>query len=109
MKKRFFSFLFILCLMFTFNSCAIQKAFKPKWTQNPKIEIVNSQTVIFRDVVKVEIISNNPYQITYVYDLIRFKPVTVVKGSFNIDLKRGDYLIQSNRKITKTYYDVIVE
>lgn len=109
MRRKIFNLLFILCLIFTFNSCAIQKQNKPKWTQNPKIEVVNDQTVIFRDVVKVEIISNNPYQITYVYDLIRFKLVKVVKGSFDIDLKRGDYLIQSNRKITKTYYDVIIE
>lgn len=109
MRKKIFNLLFIVCLMFTLNSCAIQKQTKPKWVQNPKIEVVNDQTVIFRDVVKVEIITNNPYQITYVYDLIKFKSVKVVKGSFDIDLKRGDYLIQSNRKITKTYYNVIIE
>lgn len=106
---RKFNILYLVSLLFILNSCATQKQTKPKWTQNPKIEIVNSQTVIFRDVVKVEMFSNNPYQITYVYDLIRFKPVKTVKGTFTIDLKRGDYLIQSNRKITKTYYDVMVE
>ena len=35
--------------------------------------------------------------------------VKIARGSFNVELKRGDYLIQSNRKITKTLYDVIIE
>lgn len=108
--KKLFSTIMILCfLALGFNSCAIQKNTNPKWVQDPRVEVVNSQTVIFRDVVKVEIITNNPSQITYVYDIRHFKPVQATKGSFLIDLKRGDYLIQSNRKITKTQYDVIIE
>ena len=48
-------------------------------------------------------------QITYVYDLKHSKLVKIARGSFDIDLSRGNYLIQSNRKITKTVYDVILE
>ena len=108
--KKLFSTIMILCfLALGFNSCAIQKETNPKWVQDPRVEVINSQTVIFRDVVKVEIITNNPYQITYVYDIRHFKPVQASKGSFEVNLKRGDYLIQSNRKITKTQYDVIIE
>jgi hypothetical protein len=108
--KKLFSTIMILCfLSLCFNSCVIQKETNPKWVQDPRVEVVNSQTVIFRDVVKVEIITNNPSQITYVYDIRHFKPVQASKGSFAVDLKRGDYLIQSNRKITKTQYDVIIE
>lgn len=108
--KKLFSTIMILCfLALGFNSCAVQKETNPKWVQDPRVEVVNSQTVIFRDVVKVEIITNNSSQITYVYDIRHFKPVQVSKGSFAVDLKRGDYLIQSNRKITKTQYDVIIE
>lgn len=107
--KKFYNLILTLVFVLGMVSCASQKPFEQKWVKDPRVEIVNEQTVIFRDVVKIEITSNNISQTTYVYDLKRFKPVTVSKGSFAIDLKRGDYLIQSDRKITKTRYDVIIE
>lgn len=107
--KRFYNLIFALMLLFGLASCASQKQFEQKWVKDPRVEIVNEQTVIFRDVVKIEITSNNASQTTYVYDLKRSKRVAVSKGSFAIDLKRSDYLIQSDRKITKTRYDVIIE
>jgi hypothetical protein len=33
----------------------------------------------------------------------------VARGSFIVDLPRGNYLIQSNKKITKMDYEVIIE
>jgi hypothetical protein len=33
----------------------------------------------------------------------------VARGSFGVDLSRGDYLVQSNKPITKTVYEVIIE
>ena len=106
--RKFINILAVLFAVIGLNACSTQKI-NPKWTQDPRVEVVNEQTVIFRDVVKIEIISNNPTQITYVYDLKHSKPVKTARGSFEVNVKRGDYLIQSNRKITKTQYEVVIE
>ena len=92
-----------------FSSCATLQQTNSKWINDPRVEVVNEQTVIFKDVIKIEIVTNNVAQITYVYDLKHSKLMKVARGSFDIDLSRGNYLIQSNRKITKTVYDVILD
>ena len=107
--KKIFNFVLVMFFVTMFGSCATSKHMNQSWTKDPRVEIVNEQTVIFRDVVKLEITANNPTQITYVYDIKHFKLVKVARSSFNVELKRGDYLIQSNRKITKTLYSVIIE
>ena len=107
--KKFFNLLLVMFFVVGLTSCASTSRINNKWISDSRVEIVNEQTVIFRDVVKIEIYSNNPTQITYVYDLEHSKNVKIARGSFNVELKRGDYLIQSNRKITKTLYDVIIE
>ena len=92
-----------------FNS--IDAAPRKKWfnKDDGRIEIVNEKTVIFKNVVKIEIKTNDDNQITYVYDLRHSKLVKVARGSFEVNLNRGDYLIQSDKKITKTVYEVIIE
>ena len=108
--KKLFSIGFISLIMLCgFSSCAALKQSNSKWINDPRVEVVNEQTVIFKDVVKIEIVTNNAAQITYVYDLKHSKLMKVARGSFDIDLSRGNYLVQSNRKITKTVYDVIIE
>ena len=107
--KKFFNLLLVMFFVVGLTSCASTSRINNKLVSDSRVEIVNEQTVIFRDVVKIEIFSNNPTQITYVYDLDQSTNVKVARGSFNVELKRGDYLIQSNRKITKTLYDVIIE
>ena len=83
---------------------------KPKWYENnSKIEVVNETTVIFKNVDKIEIKSNTINLVTYVYDLNRSKLMKVARGSFNVKLSKGDYLVQSNKPITKTVYEVIIE
>ena len=109
MKKLFSIWLISLILLCGFSSCATLKQTNSKWVNDPRVEVVNEQTVIFKDVVKIEIITSNTAQITYVYDLKHSKLMKVARGSFDIDLSRGNYLVQSNRKITKTVYDVIIE
>lgn len=109
MKKLFSIGLISLIMLCGFSSCATLQQTNYKWINDPRVEVVNEQTVIFKDVIKIEIVTNNVAQITYVYDLKHSKLVKVARGSFDIDLSRGNYLIQSNRKITKTVYDVILE
>jgi len=106
--KKIINALAVLFMMIGLNACQVQKT-NPKWTQDPRVEVVNEQTVIFRDVIRIEIISNNPAQITYVYDLKHGRPVKTARSSFEVNVKRGDYLIQSNRKITRTQYEVVIE
>ena len=108
MKKILFilisSILMISCT--TTNSVGI----KPKWYQNDsRIEVVNETTVIFKNVDKIEIKSNTNSLITYVYDLNHSKLMKVARGSFNVELSNGNYLVQSNKPITKTVYEVIIE
>lgn len=109
MKKLFSIGLISLIMLCGFSSCATLQQTNSKWINDPRVEVVNEQTVIFKDVIKIEIVTNNVAQITYVYDLKHSKLVKIARGSFDIDLSRGNYLIQSNRKITKTVYDVILE
>ena len=109
MKKLFGIGLIRFIMLCGFSSCATLQQTNSKWINDPRVEVVNEQTVIFKDVIKIEIVTNNVAQVTYVYDLKHSKLVKVARGSFDIDLSRGNYLIQSNRKITKTVYDVILE
>ena len=109
MKKLFSIGLISLIMLCGFSSCATLKQPNSKWVNDPRVEVVNEQTVIFKDVIKIEIVTNNVGQVTYVYDLKHSKLVKVARDSFDIELSRGNYLIQSNRKITKTVYDVILD
>ena len=109
MKKLFSIWLISLIMLCGFSSCATLQETNSKWINDPRVEVVNEQTVIFKDVIKIEIVTNNVAQITYVYDLKHSKLIKVARGSFDIELSRGNYLIQSNRKITKTVYDVILD
>ena len=109
MKKLFSIGLISLIMLCGFSSCATLKQPNSKWVNDPRVEVVNEQTVIFKDVIKSEIVTDNVGQVTYVYDLKHSKLVKVARGSFDIELSRGNYLIQSNRKITKTVYDVILD
>ena len=109
MKKLFSIGLISLIMLCGFSSCATLQQTNSKWINDPRVEVVNEQTVIFKDVIKIEIVTNNVAQVTYVYDVKHSKLIKVARGSFDIDLSRGNYLIQSNRKITKTVYDVILD
>jgi len=106
--RKIINALAVLSILIGLNACSVQKT-NPKWAQDSRVEVVNEQTVIFRDVVRIEIISNSPSQITYVYDLKHGRPVKTARSSFEVNVKRGDYLIQSNRKITRTQYEVVIE
>lgn len=77
--------------------------------RDSRIEVVNETTVIFKNVDKIEIKSTTSSLITYVYDLNHSKLMKVARGSFNVNLSKGDYLVQSNKPITKTVYEVIIE
>ena len=101
-------FILMLALLATMTTSYFVSARNP-FAKVSKVEVVNDQTVIFRNVIKIEIITNSADQITYVYDLDHSKPVKAARGSFNVDLPMGDYLVLSNRKITKTDYKTIVE
>lgn len=78
-------------------------------TQDSRIEIVNEKTIIFKDIVKIEIKTTKNDQITYVYDLRHSKLVKVARGSFEVNVPKGNYLIQSDKKITKTLYEIVIE
>jgi hypothetical protein len=107
--KKFITLLLLLCISLScFSGPALVR--KQKWYEkNPKVEIVNETTVIFKDVIKIQIKTTEPNQITYVYDLKNSKLVKVARGSFEIGLPIGNYLVQSDKKITKTIYEVVIE
>ena len=110
MKKKLLVLLSFLFIMFSVSSIDAAQSNKRKWFErDSRIEIVNENTVIFKDVVKIEIKTTNRDQITYVYDLTHSKLIKVARGTFYVDLSRGDYLVQSDKRITKTVYDVIIE
>ena len=92
-------------------SCSsVRTVGKQKWYErDSRIEVVNETTVIFKNVDKIEIKSNTSSLVTYVYDLNHSKLMKVARGSFNVNLSKGDYLVQSNKPITKTVYEVIIE
>lgn len=108
MKKFLTLFIVLFMSISCFSGPALVR--KHKWYEkNPKVEIINETTVIFKDVVKIQIKTNEPNQITYVYDLKKSTLVKVARGSFEIDLTEGNYLVQSDKKITKTIYEVMIE
>ena len=74
-----------------------------------RVEVVNEKTVIFKNVIKIEIRTNFEDQITYVYDIKRGRMAKIAKGAFEVDLPMGDYLVQSTMKITKTAYETHTE
>jgi hypothetical protein len=113
-------FLLITAILFTtcvFGSSVYAKPAKDNLKSKTeiidksKIEVVNESTIIFKDVIKVEIRvgKRNMDQITYVYDLKHSTLVKIARGSFVLELPRGNYLIQSNKRITKMDYKVIAE
>lgn len=108
MKKQI---IFLLFVLFTLIGCSGTKSLnKPKWFErDSRIEVVNESTVIFKDVLKIEIKTNDKNQVTYVYNLNHSKLVKVARGSFVVNLSRGNYLIQSDKRITKTIYEVVIE
>ena len=83
---------------------------RKRWFEkDPRIDVVNETTVIFNDVIKIEIRTSKNDQVTYVYDLLHSRLVKVARGSFVVDLPRGNYLVQSDKKITRTLYEVVIE
>ena len=105
--KNVFIVLISLFAMLGASSCSTtQNIINNK---DPRIEIVNEKTIIFKDIVKIEIKTNKNDQITYVYDLRHSKLVKVARGSFEVNVQRGNYLIQSDKKITKTVYEIVIE
>lgn len=110
MKKVILLLFSIIILVGCASTSEISTVPKNKWYDcDSRIEIVNEKTIIFKDVVKIEIRTNDKNQITYVYDLSKSRLVKVARGSFDVGLSRSDYLIQSDKRITKTIYDVIIE
>lgn len=94
-----------LLLFFIFlTSCA-------SLPKNNHIDIVNSNTVIFKDVSRIEIIACGKCedQLTYIYDLNKSEIVRISKGSFVCDSLQGDYLVQSNKPITRSEYKINIE
>ena len=110
--KRFLSVIAILLMTCVFSaSVDARPTKKSRIEDNPKIEIVNETTIIFKDVVKIEVrvAKKNSDQITYVYDLKHSTIVKIARGSFEVELPIGNYLVQSNKRITRTDYEVIAE
>ena len=103
--KKFIVFL-LLC-MFSGTGCTSSRLL----SNSTQYEIVNDKTVIFRNVVKIEVQACNSCenQITYIYDLNNSKLVKVARGSFSIEVPNGNYLIQSDKRITNVDYKVLVE
>ena len=99
--------LFLLLCMFIGTGCNSSKLL----SNTTQYEIVNDKTVIFRNVVKIEVQTCNSCenQITYIYDLNNSKLVKVARGSFSIEIPNGNYLIQSDKRITNVDYKVLVE
>lgn len=123
MKRLLVVFTFAFALLFntttTYAEVAsnkelarVEQRLKKHYKNDPRIEIVNETTVIFHNVVKIEIKnnSNRPNeQVTYIYDMKNSALIKVARGSFEVELPMGKYLAQSNKKITKMDYEIIVE
>ena len=123
MKRLLVVFTFVFALLFntttTYAEVAsnkelarVEQRLKKHYKNDPRIEIVNETTVIFHNVVKIEIKnnSNRPNeQVTYIYDMKNSTLIKVARGSFEVELPMGKYLVQSNKKITKMDYEIIVE
>lgn len=121
MKRFFITALLVLCVAVGFTTEAapsksvktinkeLVKKHKRWFEKDPRIDVVNETTVIFNDVIKIEIRTSKNDQVTYVYDLRHSKLVKVARGSFVVDLPRGNYLVQSDKRITRTVYEVVIE
>jgi len=123
MKRLLVVFTFAFALLFntttTYAEVAsnkelarVEQRLKKHYKNDPRIEIVNETTVIFHNVVKIEIKnnSNRPNeQVTYIYDMKKSALIKVAHGSFEVELPMGKYLVQSNKKITKMDYEIIIE
>ena len=123
MKRLLVVFTFAFALLFntttTYAEVAsnkelarVEQRLKKHYKNDPRIEIVNETTVIFHNVVKIEIKnnSNRPNeQVTYIYDMKNSALIKVARGSFEVELPMGKYLVQSNKKITKMDYEIIIE
>ena len=123
MKRLLVVFTFAFALLFntttTYAEVAsnkelarVEQRLKKHYKNDPRIEIVNETTVIFHNVVKIEIKnnSNRPNeQVTYIYDMKNSTLIKVARGSFEVELPMGKYVVQSNKKITKMDYEIIVE
>jgi len=121
--KKILVMLSIVAMMFTTSVvyagvasdkdlASVERQIKRSYKNDPRIEIVNETTVIFHNVVKIEIRNNSKTaneQVTYVYDLKKSNLIKVARGSFEVELPEGNYLIQSNKKITKMEYDIMIE
>lgn len=107
--KKILTLFILLCFSISSFSAPVSVRKKKWYEKNPKVEIVNENSVIFKDVVKIQIKTNEVNQITYVYDLKKSILIKVARGSFELNLPISDYLVLSNKKITKTVYEVIIE
>ena len=110
--KKLLTILTLIAMLVCSVSIADAKPIKKRWfDKDPRIEIVNETTVIFHNVVKIEVKASSRCsdQVTYIYDLRRSTLVKVARGSFKVDLPEGNYLVQSNKKITKMDYEVVIE
>ena len=90
--------LLVLGLMLIATSCA-----STQYAKN--VEVVNDKMVILKDVEKIAVLTPNPDKITYVYDLNTSRLIKVAQGSFDIRVNKGQYLIQSDSKIAKAFYE----
>lgn len=123
MKRLLVVFTFAFALLFntttTYAEVAsnkelarVEQRLKKHYKNDPRIEIVNETTVIFHNVVKIEIKNNSNRaneQVTYIYDMKNSSLIKVARGSFEVELPMGKYLVQSNKKITKMDYEIIIE
>lgn len=123
MKRLLAVFIFAFALLFntttTYAEIAsnkelarVERQLKKNYKNDPRIEIVNETTVIFHNVVKIEIKNNSNRaneQVTYIYDMKNSTLIKVARGSFEVELPMGKYLVQSNKKITKMGYEIIIE
>lgn len=110
MKKKLLVLLSFLLIALNISTADAARVNKTRWFErDSRIEVVNDKTIIYKDVVKIEIRSNDKNQITYIYDLEHSKLVKVARGTFCVDLPRGNYLVLSDKRITKTVYEVIIE
>ena len=71
MKKLFSIGLISLIMLCGFSSCATLQQTNSKWINDPRVEVVNEQTVIFKDVIKI---LRNKYGTTYAYDVFKYNP-----------------------------------
>jgi hypothetical protein len=111
MKKFLFALITSFMLIVGMASCSTveRMSYQTAHAKEPNIEIVNDKTIILKNVIKIEILTPRKEQVTYVYDLKHSKRVKVARGTFNVEVPCGDYLVLSDRKITKTLYEIIPE